>query len=81
MFVVYLTTLFLVIIASNEGLISERRFGKYVEGSDPGPVLMYRKICLEGLWKNTKNLSQDRRSSGRDLKPEPPSYEVEMLTT
>jgi hypothetical protein len=29
----------------------------------------------------TKNLSQDSRSPGRDLKPGPPEYEAGVLTT
>jgi hypothetical protein len=29
-----------------------------------------------GLWKSTKNLSQDRRSPGRDLNSGTPEYEV-----
>jgi hypothetical protein len=35
----------------------------------------YPGICLEGLRKTTKNLSQDNRSPGRDLNPGPPEYE------
>jgi hypothetical protein len=36
----------------------------------------YPRICLGGL-ENTKNiLSQDSRSSGRDLNPELPDYEA-----
>jgi hypothetical protein len=31
--------------------------------------------------ENTKNLSQDSRSSGRDLNPGPPKYEAGVLTT
>jgi hypothetical protein len=38
-------------------------------------------IRLKGLRETTKNLSQDRRSPGRDLNPEPPEYEAEVLTT
>jgi hypothetical protein len=38
-------------------------------------------ICLEGLRKTTKNLSQDSRSPGRDLNPGPPEYEAGVLTT
>jgi hypothetical protein len=41
----------------------------------------YPVICLEGLRKTTKNLSQDRRSLGRDLNPGPPEYEAGVLTT
>jgi hypothetical protein len=38
-------------------------------------------ICLDGLRKKTKYLSQDSRPSGRDLKPGPPKCEAGMLTT
>jgi hypothetical protein len=31
--------------------------------------------------KPRKNISQDNRYPGRDLKPEPPKYEAEVLTT
>jgi hypothetical protein len=41
----------------------------------------YSGICLEGLRKTTKNLSQDSRSPGRDLDPGPPEYEAGVLTT
>jgi hypothetical protein len=41
----------------------------------------YPRICLEGLRKATKNLSQDNWSPGEDLKPGPPEYEAGMLTT
>jgi hypothetical protein len=41
----------------------------------------YPDICLEGLRKKTKNLSQFIRSPGRDLNPGPPEYEAEVLTT
>jgi hypothetical protein len=36
-------------------------------------------ICLEGLSKTTKNLSQDSPSPGQDLNPRPPEYEAEVL--
>jgi hypothetical protein len=36
----------------------------------------YSGICLQGLSKTTKNLSQDSCSPGRDLNPGPPEYEV-----
>jgi hypothetical protein len=42
---------------------------------------LYPRICLEGLRKTTKNLSQDSRYPGRDLKPGPPEYEAGALTT
>jgi hypothetical protein len=55
---------------------------KYLEGS--GRVLFlryYPDICIEGLRKPTKNISQDSRSSGRDLKPGPPENKAGVLTT
>jgi hypothetical protein len=36
----------------------------------------YPIICLEGLRKNTKNLSHNSRSPDRDLNPGPHQYEV-----
>jgi hypothetical protein len=41
----------------------------------------YTGICLEGLTKTMKNLSQDSRSPGRDSNPGPPEYYAGMLTT
>jgi hypothetical protein len=41
----------------------------------------YPNICLEGLRKTTKSLSQDSRSPGRDLNLGPPKYEAGVLTT
>jgi hypothetical protein len=41
----------------------------------------YTGIRLEGLRKNHEKLSQDSRSPGRDLNPEPPEYEAGVLTT
>jgi hypothetical protein len=41
----------------------------------------YPAICLEGLKKTMKTLSQDKRSSGRDLESGPPEYEAGVLTT
>jgi hypothetical protein len=35
----------------------------------------YPGICLDGLSKTTRNLSQDSRSAFRDLNPEPPEQE------
>jgi hypothetical protein len=37
-------------------------------------------VCPEGLRKTTKHISQDNRSQGRDLNPEPPGYKVGVLT-
>jgi hypothetical protein len=36
-------------------------------------------ICLDGLRKITKHLSQDNRCLGRDLSPGSPAYEAGML--
>jgi hypothetical protein len=41
----------------------------------------YLNICLEGLRKTTRNLSQDSRSPCQDLNPGPPEYEAGVLTT
>jgi hypothetical protein len=41
----------------------------------------YLGICLEELRKNTKSLSQDSRSSGRDLNLGPPEYNAEVHVT
>jgi hypothetical protein len=45
----------------------------------------YSSICVEGLRKTTKNLSQDSRSRGQHLKLGPPKYEagvvVHVVTT
>jgi hypothetical protein len=40
----------------------------------------YSGIRLEGLRKNTKNLSQDSEFPGRHLNPGPPEYEAGALT-
>jgi hypothetical protein len=40
----------------------------------------YPSICLEGLRKPTKSLSQDRRSLGRDLNTGHPEYEAGAST-
>jgi hypothetical protein len=80
LFVVYLTTIFSNLeyrpIASNESVISELWIGKDSEESYSGLILRhYPSIRLEGLRKITRNLSQDSRSPGQDLKPRPPVYE------
>jgi hypothetical protein len=41
----------------------------------------YPDICLEGLRKTIKNLSQDNRSSDQYLNLWPPEYEAGVLTT
>jgi hypothetical protein len=54
---------------------------KGLEGSGCGLILRcYTSICLEGLRKITKKLSQDSRSPVRDLNPGPRKYEAEVLT-
>jgi hypothetical protein len=53
-----------------------------MKGSGRGLILRYYPgICLEGLREITENLSQDSRSSCRDLKPGLPEYEAGVLTT
>jgi hypothetical protein len=48
-----------------------------VEGSVRVLILSYYySICLQGLRKTSKNLSQDSQSPGRDLKSESPEYEA-----
>lgn len=42
-------------------------------------VWYVKDIWVEGLREITKNLSQDRRYSGRDLSPILPEYEVGVL--
>jgi hypothetical protein len=54
--------------------------GKTYGRKRPWPNLKcYPGIFLDGLRKTTKNLSQDSRSAGRDLKPGPPEYQVGAL--
>jgi hypothetical protein len=43
-------------------------------------VRYVQTICVEGLRKTTKILSQHTRSPGRDSKPEPPENETGVLT-
>jgi hypothetical protein len=67
---------------SVEGVMSEWQIGKDAEESGSGLILRhYPSICLEGLRKTTKNLSQDSRPPGRDLNPAPPEYESGVLDT
>jgi hypothetical protein len=55
---------------------------KGLERKRPWPNLMYyRGILLERLGKNTKALSQDWHSPGRDLNQWPPEYEAGVLIT
>jgi hypothetical protein len=79
LFVVCLTTLFsyLGYVASNDRAISEWWIGSELKESGHGLILRYYPgICLKGLGKTTKSLSQDSRSSGLDLNPEPPEYDA-----
>jgi hypothetical protein len=41
----------------------------------------YPGICLEGMWKTTKNLGQESLYPGRDLNPLPPEYGAGVVTT
>jgi hypothetical protein len=53
-----------------------------VEGSGCGLILgTFPNICLEGLTRTTKGLSDDRRSPDQDLNPVPTEYETGMLNT
>jgi hypothetical protein len=55
---------------------------KDLEGSCRDLILRYYPgNRLEGLRKTTKSLSQGNRSTGLDLKPGPPKYEAEVLST
>jgi hypothetical protein len=44
-------------------------------------LMYYPAICLVGLRKTTKNLSQDSRSPDRRLNPVYSEYETGVLTT
>jgi hypothetical protein len=53
-----------------------------VKGSGHGLILRYYPgICLEGLRKITKNLSQDNQCQGTDMNPGPSEHEVGVSTT
>jgi hypothetical protein len=63
-------------------MVHEWWIGKDLEGSFRGIILRYYPgIGLEELRKTTKNLNQDSRFPGRDLKPGPTEYEAGVLTT
>jgi hypothetical protein len=62
-------------------VISEWWIGKNVKGSGRGLIRYHPSIFLEVLSKTTKTLSQDSRSSDRELNPGPPEYEAAMITT
>jgi hypothetical protein len=56
--------------------------GKDLERGGRGIILRYHPgMLLEGLRKNTKNLSQDSRSQGRDWSPGFPQYEAGVYHT
>jgi hypothetical protein len=61
----------------------DRKFNlKMLRKDRPWHILRYYSdTCMEGLSENTKDLSQDRRSSDRDLNPGPPEYEAVLLNT
>jgi hypothetical protein len=47
-------------------------YGDEPSGSGATELVSYTGFCLEGMRKATNNLSQNSRSPGRDLNPEPP---------
>jgi hypothetical protein len=68
------------IVSMIEWQVNDELEGKVASGR--GPTLKHHPgIRLEGLRKTTKNLNQDSRSSGRELKPGPPEYDAGVLTT
>jgi hypothetical protein len=63
-------------------VISEWWIGKVLEGSGGGLIsTYYPSICMDGLRKATKTLSQDSRSPDRDFNPGLPEYDAGVLTT
>jgi hypothetical protein len=53
-----------------------------MEGSGCGLFLRHCPgICLKGPGNNTKGLSLDSRSPGRDLNPGPPEQDAGVLST
>jgi hypothetical protein len=53
-----------------------------VDRRDRGLILRhYPSICLGGLRKNHKNISHDNHSPGLLMRPGPPEYKAEVLTT
>jgi hypothetical protein len=63
-------------------MTEERQTGKDMEGSKCGLMLRYYPgICLEGLMKTTKTISQDNRYPGRDLNLGTPEYEAGAVIT
>jgi hypothetical protein len=68
--------------AMNERVIREWWIENDLYGSCRSLILRHNPdIRLEGLRKITKSLSQDSRSPGRNLNPEPPEYGTGALTT
>jgi hypothetical protein len=62
--------------------MGDKWIGNELEGSGRGLILSdYPDICLEGLKKTTKTLSQDNRSLGRNLSLGFTEYEAGVLTT
>jgi hypothetical protein len=69
-------------IASDDRVINEWWFVKDLEVGGRGlSFKLLSSIRLEERKDNTKILSQDNRSPGRDLNPVPPEYEAEVLIT
>jgi hypothetical protein len=63
-------------------VINEWWFVKDLEVGGRGlSFKLLSSIRLEERKENTKILSQDNRSPGRDLNPVPPEYEAGVLTT
>jgi hypothetical protein len=63
-------------------MISEWWIRKVVEGSGRDTIVKnYPSICVGGLRKTMKNLSQDSRSPGRDLNPALTKYDAGVNQT
>jgi hypothetical protein len=74
-------TQMLYCIGWNEMMMGEWWIWKDIQGSGRGLILrFYPSICLEGMRKTTKNLSQDIRSPGWYFNPGLPEYEAGVLT-
>jgi hypothetical protein len=52
-----------------------------VKGSCSGAICGTNLNLPRGLWKTTINLRQDRMSLDRNLDPQPPGYEAEVILT
>jgi hypothetical protein len=78
LFVAYLTTLSMALMIQS-GMNNElERLREEVVGPN---LRYYPGICLEGLWKTTRNRYQDSRSQGRDLNPRRAECEECVPTT